>query len=72
MLYSEILIFNKACFPNAIVDTLYYFRGFDDEMRAVVARNLEGRGIHLHPQTNLTEVLHHLLIPCFLQLVCEL
>ncbi|KAI4338297.1 hypothetical protein L6164_016639 [Bauhinia variegata] len=30
-------------------------RGFDDEMRAVVARNLEGRGINLHPQTNLTE-----------------
>lgn len=34
-----------------------YHRGFDDEMRAVVARNLEGRGINLHPRTNLTEVL---------------
>lgn len=32
-------------------------RGFDDEMRALVARNLEGRGIILHPQTTLTEVL---------------
>nr|CAD1830899.1 unnamed protein product [Ananas comosus var. bracteatus] len=31
-------------------------RGFDDEMRAVVARNLEGRGIKLHPGTNLTEL----------------
>ncbi|KAF5736654.1 glutathione reductase cytosolic [Tripterygium wilfordii] len=32
-------------------------RGFDAEMRAVVARNLEGRGINLHPQTNLTELI---------------
>lgn len=31
-------------------------RGFDDEMRAVVARNLEGRGINLHPRTCLTKV----------------
>lgn len=31
-------------------------RGFDDEMRAVVARNLEGRGINMHPRTTLTEV----------------
>nr|BAP47519.1 glutathione Reductase [Gentiana triflora] len=31
-------------------------RGFDDEMRAVVARNLEGRGVNLHPQTNLTQL----------------
>ncbi|KAI5654272.1 hypothetical protein M9H77_31459 [Catharanthus roseus] len=31
-------------------------RGFDDEMRAVVARNLEGRGINMHPRTNLTEL----------------
>lgn len=31
-------------------------RGFDDEMRAVVARNLEGRGVNLHPRTSLTEV----------------
>ncbi|KAL8162879.1 hypothetical protein V2J09_014368 [Rumex salicifolius] len=31
-------------------------RGFDNEMRAVVARNLEGRGINLHAQTNLTEI----------------
>ncbi|KAH0867965.1 hypothetical protein HID58_074987 [Brassica napus] len=30
-------------------------RGFDDEMRALVARNLEGRGINLHPQTSLAE-----------------
>ncbi|GER50072.1 glutathione reductase [Striga asiatica] len=31
-------------------------RGFDDEMRAVVARNLEARGINLHPRTTLTEL----------------
>ncbi|PIN12010.1 Pyridine nucleotide-disulfide oxidoreductase [Handroanthus impetiginosus] len=31
-------------------------RGFDDEMRAVVARNLEGRGINMHPRTTLTEL----------------
>ncbi|PON63755.1 Trypanothione reductase [Parasponia andersonii] len=34
-----------------------YDKGFDDEMRAVVARNLEGRGVNLHPRTNLTEVI---------------
>lgn len=44
--------------------SLHFFdlRGFDDEMRAVVARNLEGRGINMHPRTNLTEVMsfsHH-------------
>jgi glutathione reductase (NADPH) len=32
-------------------------RGFDDEMREVVARNLEGRGIKLHPRSNLSEVI---------------
>ncbi|KAK9930829.1 hypothetical protein M0R45_018137 [Rubus argutus] len=32
-------------------------RGFDDEMRAVVARNLEARGIDLHPRTTLTELI---------------
>uniref|UniRef100_A0A0A0L4Q3 Glutathione reductase n=1 Tax=Cucumis sativus TaxID=3659 RepID=A0A0A0L4Q3_CUCSA len=32
-------------------------RGFDDEMRAVVARNLEARGINMHPRTNLTELI---------------
>lgn len=31
-------------------------RGFDDEMRAVVARNLEARGINVHPRTTLSEV----------------
>ncbi|CAA2980142.1 glutathione reductase, chloroplastic [Olea europaea subsp. europaea] len=31
-------------------------RGFDDEMRAVVARTLEGRGITMHPGTTLTEL----------------
>ncbi|KAL7124226.1 hypothetical protein ABFS83_14G034400 [Erythranthe nasuta] len=31
-------------------------RGFDDEMRTVVAKNLEGRGINLHPNTTLTEL----------------
>ncbi|PPS16748.1 hypothetical protein GOBAR_AA03832 [Gossypium barbadense] len=45
---------------GATVDLFYRkelpLRGFDDEMRAVVARNLEGRGIKLHPQTNLTEL----------------
>ncbi|XP_019433786.1 PREDICTED: glutathione reductase, cytosolic-like [Lupinus angustifolius] len=32
-------------------------RGFDDEMRAVVARNLEARGVILHPRTNLTQLI---------------
>nr|GEX24238.1 glutathione reductase, cytosolic [Tanacetum cinerariifolium] len=31
-------------------------RGFDDEMRVLIARNLEGRGIIMHPQTNLTQL----------------
>ncbi|MCL7037154.1 hypothetical protein MKW94_027287 [Papaver nudicaule] len=31
-------------------------RGFDDEMRELVAQNLEGRGISLHPAENLTEL----------------
>ncbi|CAL4885940.1 unnamed protein product [Urochloa decumbens] len=45
---------------GAEVDLFYRrelpLRGFDDEMRAVVARNLEGRGIKLHPGTNLSEL----------------
>ncbi|KAL5990441.1 hypothetical protein ACLOJK_011341 [Asimina triloba] len=32
-------------------------RGFDDEMRMIMARNLEGRGIKLHPLTNLSELI---------------
>nr|XP_007151881.1 hypothetical protein PHAVU_004G083600g [Phaseolus vulgaris]ESW23875.1 hypothetical protein PHAVU_004G083600g [Phaseolus vulgaris] len=38
-------------------DTLMRTEGFDDEMRTVVARNLEGRGINLHPRTNLTQLI---------------
>ncbi|KAK6914263.1 FAD/NAD(P)-binding domain [Dillenia turbinata] len=45
---------------GSIVDIFFRkelpLRGFDDEMRAVVARNLEARGINLHPRTNLTEL----------------
>ncbi|KAK8955969.1 Glutathione reductase, cytosolic [Platanthera guangdongensis] len=45
---------------GAKVDVLYRkelpLRGFDDEMRAVVARNLEGRGINLHPGKNIVEL----------------
>ncbi|CAI9117786.1 OLC1v1019272C4 [Oldenlandia corymbosa var. corymbosa] len=45
---------------GATVDLLFRkelpLRGFDDEMRAVVARNLEGRGIHMHPQTSISEL----------------
>ncbi|KAH6770203.1 glutathione-disulfide reductase [Perilla frutescens var. hirtella] len=45
---------------GAAVDLLFRkelpLRGFDDEMRAVVSRNLEGRGINLHPKTSLTEL----------------
>ncbi|KAL6911227.1 hypothetical protein ACP4OV_000032 [Aristida adscensionis] len=45
---------------GAEVDLFYRrelpLRGFDDEMRAVVASNLEGRGIRLHPGTNLSEL----------------
>ncbi len=32
-------------------------RGFDDEMRSVVARNLEGRGINVHPKTTIKELI---------------
>lgn len=42
---------------GAKVDLFYRkelpLRGFDDEMREVVARNLQGRGINLHPGTNI-------------------
>uniref|UniRef100_A0A0C9QU67 Glutathione reductase n=1 Tax=Wollemia nobilis TaxID=56998 RepID=A0A0C9QU67_9CONI len=31
-------------------------RGFDDEMRAVVAKNLENRGVKLHPNTSLSKM----------------
>ncbi|XP_068665852.1 glutathione reductase, cytosolic [Aristolochia californica] len=45
---------------GASVDLFYRkelpLRGFDNEMRAVVAKNLEGRGIKLHPSTNLSEL----------------
>jgi len=45
---------------GAEVDLFYRkdlpLRGFDDEMRAVVASNLEGRGIKLHPETSLSEL----------------
>ena len=45
---------------GAEVDLFYRkelpLRGFDDEMRSVVARNLEGRGIKLHPGTNLSQL----------------
>ncbi|KAJ6820329.1 glutathione reductase, cytosolic-like [Iris pallida] len=46
---------------GANVDLFYRkelpLRGFDDEMRAVVAKNLEGRGINLHPGTSLAELI---------------
>lgn len=56
----QLLIF----FANLFIKTPSQFlfgllilsRGFDDEMRALVARNLEGRGVNLHPQTSLTQV----------------
>jgi hypothetical protein len=32
------------------------YSGFDEEMRAHVANNLEGRGIKLHPYTNIVKV----------------
>ncbi|KAG8072882.1 hypothetical protein GUJ93_ZPchr0006g44169 [Zizania palustris] len=45
---------------GAEVDLFYRkelpLRGFDDEMRAIVASNLQGRGIRLHPGTNLSEL----------------
>ncbi|KAL0921971.1 hypothetical protein M5K25_005927 [Dendrobium thyrsiflorum] len=45
---------------GAEVDLIYRkelpLRGFDDEMRAVVAKNLEGRGIRLHPGKNIQEL----------------
>lgn len=47
----------SRCWVTYHLSKSFHLRGFDDEMRAVVARNLEGRGINLHPTTNLTEVL---------------
>lgn len=48
------------CGMGASVDLCFRkelpLRGFDDEMRAVVARNLEGRGVNMHPRTTLTEL----------------
>ncbi|ONK63864.1 uncharacterized protein A4U43_C07F19720 [Asparagus officinalis] len=45
---------------GAKVDLFYRkelpLRGFDDEMREVVASNLKGRGINLHPGTNIAEL----------------
>ncbi|MCO5557423.1 hypothetical protein L7F22_010987 [Adiantum nelumboides] len=42
------------------VDLLYRketpLRGFDDEMRSAVAKNLEGRGVTLHPNTNIIKI----------------
>ena len=32
-------------------------RGFDDEMRVAVAKNLENRGVVLHPSTNIVKVM---------------
>ncbi|PIA40186.1 hypothetical protein AQUCO_02500112v1 [Aquilegia coerulea] len=46
---------------GATVDLFYRkelpLRGFDDEMRNTVARNLEGRGIKLHPGATLKELI---------------
>ncbi|KAF9612284.1 hypothetical protein IFM89_038854 [Coptis chinensis] len=45
---------------GATVDIFYRkelpLRGFDDEMRTIVAKNLEGRGIKLHPGATLKEL----------------
>lgn len=45
---------------GAQVDLFYRkelpLRGFDDEMREVMAKNLQGRGITLHPVTNILEL----------------
>ncbi|XP_042055081.1 glutathione reductase, cytosolic-like [Salvia splendens] len=45
---------------GAKVDLFYRkelpLRGFDNEMREVVAKNLEGRGVNLHPGTSLSEL----------------
>lgn len=53
----QIIVKDTVAFVTHLDLSISYYRGFDDEMRAAVARNLEGRGIDLHPQTNLTEVL---------------
>eukprot|EP00252_Welwitschia_mirabilis_P015171 TRINITY_DN33389_c0_g1_i1.p1 TRINITY_DN33389_c0_g1~~TRINITY_DN33389_c0_g1_i1.p1 ORF type:complete len:493 (+),score=117.13 TRINITY_DN33389_c0_g1_i1:340-1818(+) len=45
---------------GADVDLFYRsdlpLRGFDNEMRAIVKDNLEGRGINIHPKTNLLKL----------------
>lgn len=42
------------------VDLIYRkeapLRGFDDEMRSIVAKNLESRGVALHPSTNVSKI----------------
>lgn len=49
---------SRYCHTDANATVSEFFdRGFDDEMRAVVARNLESRGINLHPRANLSEVI---------------
>lgn len=54
--FFGLIQFHGWCLLFMLSSKICNCRGFDDELRAVVARNLEGRGIHMHPQTNLTEV----------------
>lgn len=53
----QIIVKDTVAFVIQLDLAIFCYRGFDDEMRAAVARNLEARGIDLHPRTNLTEVL---------------
>jgi NADPH-dependent 2,4-dienoyl-CoA reductase/sulfur reductase-like enzyme len=46
-----------CCADSNATVSKFFGRGFDDEMRAVVARNLEARGVNLHPRTTLSEVI---------------
>lgn len=49
---------SRYCYTDSNATVSEFFgRGFDDEMRAVVARNLESRGINLHPRATLSEVI---------------
>lgn len=53
----QIIVNDTVAFLIQLDLAIFCYRGFDDEMRAVVARNLEARGIDLHPRTTLTQVL---------------
>jgi hypothetical protein len=35
-----------------VIDSIWFCRGFDEALRAIVANNIQGSGIKWHPNTN--------------------